>query len=64
MSEGIGAHNKETDMGYEVINTRTGKSVGVYESERTAKLRYNLPEYKVVKTDKPVNAFPVGIAIF
>ena len=51
-------------MGYEVINTRTGKSVGVYESERTAKLRYNLPEYKVVKTDKPVNAFPVGIAIF
>lgn len=65
LSEGIGAHNKETDMvNYEVINIKTGKSVAVYDNERFARLRYNDPAYKIVKTDKPANAFPVGVSVF
>lgn len=49
---------------YEVINIQTGRSVGIYENERFAKIRYNGPSYKIVKTDKPANAFPVGLSVF
>lgn len=50
-------------MNYEVIKTATGKSLGIYESEAVAKRRYPAPDYKVVKTAKPANAFPVGFAV-
>ena len=64
LSEGIGAHNKETDMNYEVINVKTGKSVGIFESERFVRIRYTGPSYKIVKTEKAANAFPVGVSVF
>jgi hypothetical protein len=48
---------------YEVINVKTGKSRGIYQSERTARLRYTGPDYQIVKTDKAANAFPVGFSV-
>jgi hypothetical protein len=51
------------DMSYEVINIKTGKSVVRYESERTARLRYGGSQYKIVKSDQPANAFPVGFRV-
>ena len=48
---------------YEVINIKTGKSVVRYESERTARMRYGGSQYKVVKSDQPANAFPVGFKV-
>jgi hypothetical protein len=46
-------------MKYEVINIKTGKSVGVYETEAAAR-RYSSQNYRITKTDKPANAWPVG----
>ncbi len=54
---------KENIMSYEVINIKTGKSVVRYESERTARMRYGGSQYKVVKSDQPANAFPVGFKV-
>ena len=51
-------------VNYEVINIKTGKSVAVYDNERFARIRYNDPAYKIVKTEKPANAFPVGVSVF
>ena len=51
-------------VNFEVINIRTGKSVAVYENEHFARIRYNDPAYKIVKTEKPANAFPVGVSVF
>ncbi len=48
---------------YEVINLKTGKSVVRYESERTARLRYDGSQYKIVKSDQPANAWPVGFNV-
>ena len=47
---------------YEVINVKTGKSVRIYETEWAAR-RYSGPTYKITKTNKPANAFPVGFSV-
>lgn len=46
-------------MSYEVTNLKTGKSVGIYKTESAAR-RYSGSQYKITKTDKPANAWPVG----
>jgi hypothetical protein len=48
---------------YEVINLKTGKPVVRYESERTARHRYGGSQYKIVESDQPANAFPVGFNV-
>jgi hypothetical protein len=47
-------------MSYEVINLKTGKSVGRYECERTARIRYGGSKYTIRKSDQPANAWPVS----
>lgn len=49
-------------MQYEVTNIKTGRSVGIYETEAAAR-RYSGPNYRIAKTDKPANAWPTGIKI-
>jgi hypothetical protein len=46
-------------MNYEVTNLKTGKSVGIYETESAAR-RYTGSTYQITRTDKPANAWPVG----
>ena len=48
----------------EIINTATGKSVGVYQNRRQAERWLTHPKYKAVPTDKPVNAWLVGSSFF
>lgn len=50
-------------MQYEVINTKTKKSVGIYETEAAAR-RYRGDTYRIMKTNKPANAWPVGFKVF
>jgi hypothetical protein len=54
---------RRMSMSYEVINLKTGKPVVRYESERTARIRYGGSQYKIVKSDQPANAFPVGFNV-
>lgn len=49
-------------MNYEVTNLKTGRSVGIYDNERTARIRYGGSQYKITKTDKPANAWPVSFS--
>jgi hypothetical protein len=48
---------------FEVINIKTGESRGIYQSERLAHARYAGPDYKIVKTKKAANRFPVGFSV-
>jgi hypothetical protein len=48
-------------MQYEVTNTKTGKSVGIYATEAAAR-RYSGKDYQITKTDKPANAWPIGFS--
>lgn len=48
-------------MQYEVTNIKTGKSVGIYATEAASR-RYFGKDYRITKTDKPANAWPVGFS--
>lgn len=59
ISKGIVPPTRSLIMQYEVTNTKTKKSVGIYASEAAAR-RYSGKDYQITKTNKPANAWPVG----
>jgi hypothetical protein len=50
-------------MNYEVRDTRTGKSMGVFATRAHAEGRYRGAHYVVTQTDAPVNVWASTITL-
>lgn len=48
-------------MNYEVTDTRTGKSMGIFATRAHAARRYQGAHYTITTTDKPVNVWASNI---